>query len=437
MLNRNILSFVASAVGFLNLAIHSQEFAVSPSTDPNVQSFNLVWQTIRESHWDSSKVGKNWEVAYSRLLPQVQAARSTTAVRKVMNELLETLEQSHFGIIPSANYQLQTLGVGGGQGNVGITARLVEDSAIVTHVRANSSAAKNQVRPGWQIVRIRNRDLAKILSKLAQRKSQGLERVETTVGLLLSRMLSDKVGKAIALKFQDGDGSSREMKLNCEVPPNAEMAQFGHLPAIQVTHETKSLENNIGYYRFNAFLNPRRVMSSFRAAVRNENHSRGLVIDLRGNIGGIALMTMGMASEFVNEKQDLGVMTLKDSKLKLFAYPRANPISVPLAILVDECSISSAEILAGGLQDLGIAKVFGARTAGLALPSQIIKLPNDDGFQYAMADYHSASGKSLERDGVIPDYEIQITRQKLRDEGDPILNAAIEWISEAIGGPAR
>lgn len=144
-------------------------------------------------------------------------------------------------------------------------------------------------------------------------------------------------------------------------------------------------------------------------------------------------MTMGMAGVFVTEKQTMGTLTMKGTELDFIANPQAIPYTAPVAVLVDECSISSAEIFAGGLQDLGLAKIFGTKTAGLALPSTVIKLPNGDGFQYAFADYHSASGKSLEVNGVVPDVEIKLSRENLNADGDPVLSAAMQWIQSNKG----
>ena len=82
------------------------------------------------------------------------------------------------------------------------------------------------------------------------------------------------------------------------------------------------------------------------------------------------------------------------------------------------------------MQDLGLARIFGNRTAGLALPSVVAKLPNGDRFQYAFADYHSVSGRSLEANGVVPDEVITINRQMLQASDDPVLDRAMEWIKQ-------
>jgi carboxyl-terminal processing protease len=95
---------------------------------------------------------------------------------------------------------------------------------------------------------------------------------------------------------------------------------------------------------------------------------------------------------------------------------------------VDEGSASTSEILAGGLQDLKRARIFGVRTAGAALPSDIVRLPNGDGFQFAQASYTSESGNVLEGAGVEPDMVVQQTRDSLLAGHDLVIEAADAWI---------
>jgi carboxyl-terminal processing protease len=104
-------------------------------------------------------------------------------------------------------------------------------------------------------------------------------------------------------------------------------------------------------------------------------------------------------------------------------------------VIVDGMSASTSEIFAGGLKDLGRAKIFGERTAAAALPSLIEKLPNGDGFQYAVANYVSEGGKPLEGIGVTPDMPVRVTREALLTGHDPALDAALEWIEKQKGKP--
>ena len=121
-------------------------------------------------------------------------------------------------------------------------------------------------------------------------------------------------------------------------------------------------------------------------------------------------------------------MHMRNTTLKFPVFPRPDAFRGPLAILVDGCSASTAEIFAQGLKDLHRARIFGTHTAGAALPSVFEKLPNGDGFQYAVADYISVGGQPLEGIGVTPDQEVRPTRKQLLDGKDPVLDAALSWI---------
>ena len=146
-------------------------------------------------------------------------------------------------------------------------------------------------------------------------------------------------------------------------------------------------------------------------------------------------MSWAMSGYLVSEPgQKLGTMITRVGSLNFTIQPRPRPFKAPVAVLVDELSMSTSEILAGGLKDLKRARVFGARTAAAALPSAIEMLPNGDGFQYAMANYISEGGKPLEGFGVVPDVEAPVTRLVLLAGKDPALDAAIEWIGSAKKG---
>jgi carboxyl-terminal processing protease len=121
-------------------------------------------------------------------------------------------------------------------------------------------------------------------------------------------------------------------------------------------------------------------------------------------------------------------MYLRDTTLKFIVNPRAQTFSGPVAMLLDACSASTSEIFAEGLKDLGRARVFGTRTAAAALPSAFERLPNGDGFQYAMANYISEGGQPLEGIGVTPDVEVKLTRAALLAGHDPVVDAALDWI---------
>jgi carboxyl-terminal processing protease len=184
--------------------------------------------------------------------------------------------------------------------------------------------------------------------------------------------------------------------------------------------------------RFNVFLDIPHLIPAFEKTVQSCKPCDGLIVDLRGNPGGIGGMAMGMAGFLVEKaNQRLGTMHMRDATLNFVINPRADIFSGPVAVLVDGTSASTSEIFAGGLQDIGRARVFGTQSAAAALPSVFTTLPNGDGFQYAIANYISQGGKALEGAGVTPDQEVKLTRQSLLAGHDAVIDAAVAWIQKA------
>jgi carboxyl-terminal processing protease len=407
-------------------AVPAEEFDVAV----NLETFDKVWKTVASTHWDEDLINEKWEPAREKYRPQVESAGSTAMVRKIIQTMIDELELSHFGIIQGSAFDVidSADGEGAGDATAGIEFRLIDESAIVTKVEEGSSAAEAGVKPGWELKRVGKFDSQELLEKF-QAAARGPVRRETLAGLTLSELASGIAGTSKTFQFLDGDDQVRDLELELR-PAAGKMAVFGHLPPMRVQTIIRTLPDQIGYYWFNAFLDPIRLMPEFRTMIRDPNHRSGIIIDLRGNIGGLGAMTMGMASEFSDSQASMGVMTMKGAELKFLVNKNPDPVRCPVAVLIDECSISSAEIFSGGLQDLGRARVFGQRTAGLALPSVVIRLPNGDGFQYAMANYHSASGETLEMNGVTPDETILLNRELLLSDPDPVLSRAIQWVKQ-------
>jgi carboxyl-terminal processing protease len=179
-------------------------------------------------------------------------------------------------------------------------------------------------------------------------------------------------------------------------------------------------------------MDPGRLMPVFNRTMRNliESGAPGLVIDLRGNPGGLGAMVAGMAGWFLSEEDAcLGTLRLRSGELKLVAYSRPQLYRGPIAVLLDSMSLCGSEVLATALREHGLARVFGERTAGMAQVGNLLELPNGDLFMYVLADYQSVQGVRLEGHGVEPDVVIHPTRTMLLEGRDPVLSAALDWLT--------
>ena len=366
----------------------------------NLESFEFVWTTIRDKHWDSSLDGPKWRALHDQFKPKVEQAADQQSARAAINEMIQQLHLTHFGVVPGEVYSELHAGA------AGLDTRILGGKAVVV---------KGPHR-GWMV-----QGVADTIAKVSTAYQHSTMRELMTV-----RAVSAAAG-GLKVTLSDGRGQTAPVG-SFELTPRGEPATFGNLPTQYVWIDSRQI-GRAGYFAFNLFLDPGRLIPELSAAVAACESCSGFVMDLRGNTGGIGAMAMGMAGFFVNDAgQVLGTMQLRDSSLKFAINPRAPHFTRKLAVLVDGLSASTSEIFAGGLQDLGRARIFGSRTAGAALPSVIERLPNGDAFQYAIANYVSTGGAVLEGKGVTPDEAVSPTRQGLLAGKDEVLERALQWI---------
>jgi carboxyl-terminal processing protease len=192
-----------------------------------------------------------------------------------------------------------------------------------------------------------------------------------------------------------------------------------------------------GVIGFNVWMTA--VDAQFQQAMDRFRSADGIVIDLRGNPGGLAAMIMGLAGHFVSDRATLGVMKTRQSQLTFPANPRlvnaagdrVEPYKGPVAILVDGMTGSASECFSGGLQSLGRARVFGQTSMGQALPALFDRLPNGDVLIHAWGDFVTGTGVRIEGRGVVPDEPVALTRAALLAGRDATLEGALAWIDRA------
>ena len=295
-------------------------------------------------------------------------------------------------------------------------------------------AQRAGVKTGWVVDKIGGKPVSHLLETAeAAYANSGL--VSAHKMWAVASRLRGRIGSKIAIDFLDAKDQTVHVDLPAAAPAGVP-ATFGNLPTFYVQFTAKRVDRTVGYVSLNVFFDLVNVLKRFAEAIEASRDADGLIIDLRGNPGGIGAMSFAMAGWLVSEPGlKLGTMITRDGSLKFAIQPRRRPFKAPVAVLVDELSMSTSEVFAGGLKDLGRARVFGTRTPGAALPSIVEVLPNGDRFQYAFANYISTGGKPLEGAGVVPDVQTPLTRALLLDGRDPAVEAAVRWIRSSTKDP--
>jgi len=403
-----------------------------------LETFDKAWTIIRDTHFDVTMNGVDWEAVRTELRPRAAEAGTDSELRAVIREMLGKLGQSHFALIPSTA-DASTGGRLDLSAGPGFDFRLVGNVLLVTRVAAGGPASDAGVRPGWTLTAIGSTDAARLLSTIPQDVPARIRNVE--VWRAVETHLRGSSGTQIELTFQDGDSRNVAVKLERE-PDAGEPARVGNLPtmAVRVESESRKTPNgkSAGIIAFNVWMPS--VDRRFQAAVDRLRSADGMVLDLRGNPGGLAAMLMGISGHFLTERKVLGTMKTRETQLRFTANPRqvnaagerVTPFGGPVAILVDSLTGSASECFAGGMQSIGRARVFGQSSMGQALPAVFDRLPNGDTLIHAYGDFVTADGTRLEGRGVVPDEEVPLTRQDLLAGRDATLERALHWIDRVV-----
>jgi carboxyl-terminal processing protease len=405
----------------------------------SAETFDAAWTIIRDTHFDKSMNGLDWNAVRAELRPRAAAASSPAELRAVIREMLARLGLSHFALIPAAGESALPEGASADtSGDPGIEVRLLGRDLIVTHV---DDEAASPVRPGWRIVEIGSRPAAELLrTVLDAEPGQSPQHQQVEAWRIAQMHLRGPAGSKVDVAFENGQGATVRVSLSRR-PEAGVPVTVGNLPTMYVRLEGEKRSTpsgeTAGVIKFNVWMAA--VDAQFQRAMDELRNADGIVIDLRGNPGGLAAMLMGISGHFIGERRSLGVMKTRERDFKFVANPRlvnlagerVEPYAGPVAILMDSMSGSASECFAGGMQSIGRARVFGQTSMGQALPALFDRLPNGDVLIHAYGDFVTADGTRLEGRGVIPDESVPLTRADLLRGDDKTLQAALAWIDRA------
>jgi len=147
----------------------------------------------------------------------------------------------------------------------------------------------------------------------------------------------------------------------------------------------------------------RQVRDSLRALKGQQ--ATGVVLDLRGNPGGLLAEAVETASAFLKDGEVV-TYARRDEPSQRLDVVGPGDVSLPLVVLVDGSTASAAEVVAGALQDRGRAVVVGARTFGKGTVQEPHRLPDGSALALTVARYTLPSGRSVEGVGIEPDIQV-------------------------------
>jgi carboxyl-terminal processing protease len=159
-----------------------------------------------------------------------------------------------------------------------------------------------------------------------------------------------------------------------------------------------------------------------KALVQTANaNATGIVLDLRGNPGGLLETVVEVASRFIKDGLIVSVRSRQGDIEKLYAKVKTVTTALPMVVLVDEYSASGSEVLSGALQDYDRALVAGNVTYGKGSVNVLMPLQDGSGIYLSISRWLTPKDRMIEGNGIQPDIKLEIT-------GEAELQWAIDYL---------
>ena len=357
----------------------------------NQRVFDRVWSEVRRGYYDPTLHGVDWNAARAQFRPQALAATDERGLYRVINEMLDLLDDGHAAASPPAAVRRQEVQFAR-RAVMGLTLMRGEtpDDWTVERIRPGSPAEEAGVQLGWSLNSVDGRPWG--------------PDVETHEGQPVRLVLTDETG-------QRHETALTPRVMDAVEPFTADKSRPGVL-VLRVEQFDKGLGAWMGS-----------ELEGLPADV-------DVVLDLRGNPGGRLMEAEAVLTCFLPANQAWATRRGRSGRAVVLRAAgdcgdRRDPLSNDVAVLVDQGSRSAAELTPAALQEARRGIVVGEKTGGSVLIAQETNLPDGGKLTLSRADFVTSGGMRLEKRGVTPDIAAPRSVAQRRAGDDPALEAAI------------
>ncbi|HUC90209.1 MAG TPA: S41 family peptidase [Patescibacteria group bacterium] len=191
------------------------------------------------------------------------------------------------------------------------------------------------------------------------------------------------------------------------------------------------LDGNIGYMKINQFSDDTASLAQQAAQEFKDKNVKGVILDLRGNPGGLVDACVSVASLWLPEGKTI-LQERRGTVAVSTELANGNNLlnGVKTAVLVDGGSASASEITAGALRDNNAATIIGVKTYGKGVVQQVIPLSGGSELKVTVASWYRPNGQNINKKGISPDQEVKMTDDDYKQGNDPQKDAAIQFLNK-------
>lgn len=334
--------------------------------------FINAWRMAKLEYVDETMNNQNWYRWRDRYVNQIKTVEDANIA---INTMLASLNDPYTKFLKSKSFSQQRTVLDSKITGVGVMFNKSGDEIVINHVLKNSPAQSEQLMEGDTIVSINN--------------------------TLVKNMTSDEIhsyiesskGKEVKLVIKRGDEIIVKDLEKKEIPID--------------TMDYRITKDNIGII-YLANVMGEKAVSDFVNIILKTNNTKGIIIDLRNNYGGILANAVLMADFIIpDHKKILSLNSRRSSVLDVYADDGVVFKEKPIVILVNNKTASAAEILAGTLKCSANAILIGESTFGKNSIQQVIPMTNGTGMMLTSAKYILPNGEDIHNMGISPDYIVK------------------------------
>lgn len=368
------------------------------------QMYYEAWAGMEENFYDKNFHGENWQKlrdSYAKYLPYVS---SRANLRLIFNDMLGELNTSHFGFNSNGKeervyYGTQTLetGIVYNNSNPFVIERIVSEGP--TDVKGKN------LRKGDKLVAVNGR------------------RVDTKMNRE-SYFANPKFNSEISLTF---DRNGKEFSVNVH-PVNYRRVsglRYDEWQDKNQSYVDEKSKNKIAYVHMKNMTGGE-LTKFYHDLMSNEAYKEGLILDLRYNTGGNvhdAVLNFLQQKQYLNWKYREGKLTSQSN----FSYGNK-----PIVLLINEQSLSDAEMTAAGFKELGLGTIVGTETYRWIIFTTSNGLVDGSSYRLPSWGCYTLDGKDLETNGVAPDVYVGKGFKDRLENKTPQLDKAIEIILKKL-----
>ncbi|MBI2304675.1 MAG: S41 family peptidase [Chloroflexi bacterium] len=372
---------VSAGLPRATLAAPSSSGSVKTEKEPKFFLINEIWNILREEFVDKDAVDGD------------------TLTKAAIDGMLESLGDPNTSFLDARIFKLEQSSFQGSFEGIGAHVTLIEKQLVIVAPITGSPAEAAGILPGDKIISVNGESTEGMSLAEAVAKIRGPRGTKVTLTIVHQNSLTPVKVEVVRDEIQLASVFSRILP-----------------------------ESNIAHIRISQF--SQRTGSEMVSVLRDLKSKgvKGIILDVRNNPGGLVDTTVEVASQFLGDGLVLYQVDSRGNRQEWRVRRGGLALDMPLVMLVNSASASGSEVLAAALQDAGRAPLIGVKTLGKGTVNHLRPLSDGSGLYIAFALWFSPKGRSINKVGVAPDINVEMTMEDITNGRDPQLERAVEYL---------